>query len=528
MDNQTQINDFEQLLSRLSEGQLETSEVQRLGELIEADRPLRKQYLEYCQMHSLLRSEHGVLTACSTSSAAAEEDGQVSLRKPRISRSQSYWIAAAASLLVVAAGVSFLKLQHDRAPYRGAETAVLGRAVGARFAFGSSGELVPLAGSKLRQGVYELLDGLVEIDYPTGAVLDRTSSGHIRPRRWFVRSTRRWTNVGARAEAGHRLSDRSTGATVIDLGTDFGVQAVKDQESEVHVFHGEVLVDLHGEKGKSEDQLRLVTGEATRVDYSTGMPSGINMDEERFVRSLREETSPYARAVLKMSPAVYYRMEPTGDGTKLIDASGNGADATVHLGRASAPVWTTGKVGAALRLGGPAQQSYASVNKYPQATGDSISIVAWVYARSRPRWASIAKNWAGGDQDRGQFHFGLHLDSGELEAHIVDSSGAEITVRDSVPLPLNTWHHVAFVADGENLRLYRNGVEVDSKPYHELHRDPRIKALAIGTKLNLLGDCAGRARLQHVGRLPRRTVDFQSRSDACQVLELCELTNTSG
>ena len=29
---------------------------------IEADRPLRKQYLEYCQMHSLLRSEHGLVT----------------------------------------------------------------------------------------------------------------------------------------------------------------------------------------------------------------------------------------------------------------------------------------------------------------------------------------------------------------------------------------------------------------------------------------------------------------------------------
>jgi concanavalin A-like lectin/glucanase superfamily protein len=232
--------------------------------------------------------------------------------------------------------------------------------------------------------------------------------------------------------------------------------------------------------------------------------------------------------VLKLSPAVYYRMEPTGDGTKLIDASGNGADATVHLGRASAPVWTTGKVGAALRLGGPAQQSYASVNKYPQATGDSISIVAWVYARSRPRWASIAKNWAGGDQDRGQFHFGLHLDSGELEAHIVDSSGAEITVRDAVPLPLNTWHHVAFVADGDDLRLYRNGVEVDSKPYHKLHRDPRIKALAIGTKLNLLGDAPEERDFNMWDGCLDELSIFNHALTPAQVLELCELTNTSG
>jgi hypothetical protein len=117
-----------------------------------------------------------------------------------------------------------------------------------------------------------------------------------------------------------------------------------------------------------------------------------------------------------------------------------------------------------------------------------LSVVAWVYARSRPRWASIAKNWAGGANDRGQFHFGLREDSGELEAHIEDDSGTEITVHDREPLPLNAWYQVAFVADGSRLTLYRNGEEVDSRPYHHLHRDPRIKALAIGTKLNLEGD----------------------------------------
>jgi hypothetical protein len=81
----------------------------------------------------------------------------------------------------------------------------------------------------------------------------------------------------------------------------------------------------------------------------------------------------------------------------------------------------------------------------------------------------------------------LYEDGGELEAHIVDDSGTEISVRDRTPLPLNTWHHVAFVADGGVLRLYRNGIEVDSKPYLKLHRDSRIRALAIGTKLNRLG-----------------------------------------
>ena len=373
-------------------------------------------------------------------------------------------------------------------PVRGAETAVVSKAVGARFTYGSNGEATPVAGTPLRAGLYELLEGLVEIQYASGAIVvarapitfelvDRSSirlvdgqiSAHVpEPARGF------------RIEA--------PGATVIDLGTDFGVEAVKDQESEVHVFHGDVLVDLHGVKNKVEDRVHLVTGEATRIDYTTGMPSGINFDADRFVRSLRDEPSSYSRMVLQMQPAVYYRMEPTIDGAHLADVSGNGADATIHLGRAKAPVWTSGKIGSALRLGGPSQQTYASADEYPQASGDTLSVVAWVYARSRPRWASIAKNWAGGANDRGQFHFGLREDSGELEAHIEDDSGTEITVHDREPLPLNTWHQVAFVADGTRLTLYRNGEEIDSRPYRHLHRDPRIRALAIGTKLNLEGD----------------------------------------
>jgi hypothetical protein len=114
--------------------------------------------------------------------------------------------------------------------------------------------------------------------------------------------------------------------------------------------------------------------------------------------------------------------------------------------------------------------------------------VAWVYARSRPRWASIAKNWAGGDNNRGQFHFGLYQDDGDLEVHIEDDSGDEVIAREGVPLPLDQWHLVAFVADGSYLRLFRNGQQVAAKPYRGLHGNPQITALGIGTKLNLRGD----------------------------------------
>jgi hypothetical protein len=193
------------------------------------------------------------------------------------------------------------------------------------------------------------------------------------------------------------------------------------------------------------------------------------------------------------------------------------ADAKIEFGRARETVWAPGKIGLAFSLGGPGQETYASVPTYQQAEGDQLSVVAWVTARSRPRWASIAKNWAGAD-DRGQFHFGLFFDSGELEAHIEDSSGKEIIVKDSRPLPLHDWHHVAFVADGSMLRLYRNGREVSAAPYRKLHRDPRIKSLAIGTKLNLTGDALWDGRLDELAI-------FNHALSPVQIRELYELGN---
>ncbi len=487
MDDLNQQLDFERLLGQLTDGGLSQSEHQRLGVLIESDRMLRRRYLEYCQMHALLRSEHGLLTAWSTSAAQADEDILAFTHGWGFQvRRLLYWTAAA-SLLIIAVGITILGVNRERPPYRGAETAVLSKIVAARFDYGVNGEAIPIEGMRLRRGLYKLLNGLVEIEYKSGAVLvvrapatfELVNDGCVR-----LEDGQLAAHV-PEAATGFRIE--SPGATVIDLGTDFAVQAVRDKESEVHVFQGEVLVDLHGDKSKTAERLRLVTGEAARVDFLTGMPSGIDLNKQQFLCSLRGGASSYAQAILTMKPAVYYRMEPTSDGTQLIDTSGSGADAKIHFGRENMPVWTAGKVGAALTLGGPAQQTYASANQYPQAEGDTLSVVGWVYARSRPRWASIAKNWAGGDQNRGQFHFGLFEDSGELEAHIIDSSGKEIVIRDKIPLPLNTWHHVAFVADGTKLRLYRNGLEVDSQPYRELHRDTRIKALAIGTKLNLLG-----------------------------------------
>ena len=87
---------------------------------------------------------------------------------------------------------------------------------------------------------------------------------------------------GPRAEAATGFRVEIPNATVIDLGTDFAIEAVQGKKSEVHVFNGEVQINLRGSKTSGASPLHLTTGEATRIDYQTGMPSGIDLDEQRF------------------------------------------------------------------------------------------------------------------------------------------------------------------------------------------------------------------------------------------------------
>jgi hypothetical protein len=533
MTEQVDKQHFEALLSRLTDVGLDDVELQQLGRLIESDRTLRCQYLEYCQIHGMLRAEHGLLASWGVPEVETPPERRtINMMSWRARRMLALWGAAAAVVGIVAVGIWIYVVDENSVavkpshPYRGETVARLTNQLRAQFDYGPHGEATPVAGAAIAQGTYELESGIIEIEANSGAVLTIEAPAVFTladDRSIRIENGRLAAYVPKKA-IGFRVETAS--ATVVDLGTDFAVEAVTGKNSEVHVFNGEVRINLHGSKASSARPLHLTTGNATRIDFLTGMPSGIDLDEQRFLRRLEVEPRTYTHRVLEMRPVAYYPMEPAGDGTYLRDVAPHGVDATIGFGRASEPVWGPGKVGLAFALGGPAQQTYASAADYPQAEEDQLSVVAWVTARSRPRWASIAKNWAGAD-DWGQFHFGLYFDSGELEAHIQDGSGKEITVMDTRPLPLNVWHHVAFVADGSMLRLYRNGREVDSTGYRQLRSDPRIKALAIGTKLNLRGDAPEERDFNMWdGRLDELAI-FNHALTPDQVLELYELASAA-
>jgi len=163
-----------------------------------------------------------------------------------------------------------------------------------------------------------------------------------------------------------------------------------------------------------------------------------------------------------------------GAGSVAVDSSGHGNDGTVF-----GATWTAGILGGALEFDGI--DDYVIVSDYPKPES-TITVSAWVRADSRPTWASIAKNWA---TQKGSFHLGLYQDDGDLQVTIGEADEGTADVREGAasPFPVGSWQHVAFVADGSELRLYRNAVEVGSAPYDGTLKTTR-PGLGIGVKLN--------------------------------------------
>lgn len=87
--------ELEALLAALSDGTLDAAAKKRLSQILREHPDARQFYLDYCQMHALLQSAHGVLQALEAPSA--------------VRRRRGIWIAGAAALLLVAGGAVFLR-----------------------------------------------------------------------------------------------------------------------------------------------------------------------------------------------------------------------------------------------------------------------------------------------------------------------------------------------------------------------------------------------------------------------------------
>ena len=127
------------------------------------------------------------------------------------------------------------------------------------------------------------------------------------------------------------------------------------------------------------------------------------------------------------------------------------------------------------------------MDDFPKATDDHLTVSAWVMAsRWVCDWPQIVGNWG---FVPGQFHFGLFERDYDLAVKIMQRNGELLVVREENPrFPLGVWQHVAFVVDGTELRLYRNGREVATGQCRGLRPNSPIHSLGIGCKTTTSGD----------------------------------------
>ena len=456
-----------ELAERLRAGALADAEVAELETLLAETPGARETFAALAMLDVELRQAHGRFTP-----VVPKASRPASRFWPR----RTLWLPLAAGLVLAAvlAGQRWPWLE----PAAGAVTATVSNGSGAVLL--RNHRVVPVAiGAPVSRGELELRSGLLELTYPSGVVIVIEA-----PARFDLRDANTlWLaqgNLSARAPGqASGFTVETPSARIVDLGTEFGVSAAA-ASSEVHVFKGMVLVTNRD----VPDPLRLTENCASRIDTQTHTPVGIAYEPGRFVRTFEERASEFARQLRALDPVAYYRMRITPEATLLRDVSAHHLDGVIVPG-SSQSTTVTGRIGAGLRLGGPATQSYAVVRDFPKAPTPALTVCAWVRADSRPRWASIAKHWAkdGGRNGGGQFHFGLWHDDGSLEVHVHDAARREVGVRETEPLPIGEWQFVAFTLDGATLRLYRNGREVAAAPCRGLSSSAP-NGLGIGVKLD--------------------------------------------
>ncbi|MCO6047777.1 FecR domain-containing protein [Aeoliella sp. ICT_H6.2] len=164
-------------------------------------------------------------------------------------------------------------------------------------------------GARLMPGPVRLDDGMAEIALDGGArvilegpvSLDLLSSGRVRLTQGRMVAQVPEEAIGFTVSAG--------GASIVDLGTEFGIDMQREGDFGVHVLDGEVALKL---KERAEP---LLAGSARAVDASGLVSREIEADRHTFIR--RVPASSYELAILKSRPTAFWRLNEFSNETSV-------------------------------------------------------------------------------------------------------------------------------------------------------------------------------------------------------------------
>jgi hypothetical protein len=154
-----------------------------------------------------------------------------------------------------------------------------------------------VVGAKLTPGApVELREGLSEIEFTNGTRVVLQGPAVFEPRGLNAAFLREGSLVADVSRGAKGFSIQTPLATVVDLGTEFGVSVAPDGKEEAHVFKGEVEIET-GRAGtpKARPPRRIHAGEAAQIrlakDGKTVRTKEIVSEPDRFVRRVPPDTN---------------------------------------------------------------------------------------------------------------------------------------------------------------------------------------------------------------------------------------------
>ncbi|MCM8535025.1 MAG: FecR domain-containing protein [Lentisphaeraceae bacterium] len=433
--------EFEKLLSAMAERALTDDEFSRLNALLLENSSWVEEYYDHCHIQALLEDQNGKLASSEDLSklfnATEEELPQTKAQPHKIKEPVKFpsWLYSLAACIAIGFTIFMLTGKASQG-----NLAVLQSGINAGITTLDGRDVLP--GDEMGEGTYELKKGIAELKYKGNikVVIEGPASfKFVDDKEIFLNSGK----VYAATPPGTKRFTISTPKAVFnDLGTEFAVEYFDEQDVRLFVFKGKV-------QAISEDgsEKLLTAGQGLRLESKSGKIKSLKVREDYFVTQLPDLKKPYQQLIAGYSPVVYLPMDKSGS-NQFYNYS---AFLPGTLKTTKGDV-TKGKIGDAFRS---KPNNYLEVGDYPKAT-DSLTVMTWLKIDEGGNGV-VARN---GD-DKGQFK--LYLDEGRLMAVMHDRHGSKVTVGTSTALATGVWHHVAFVFNGQNVKIYQNAKLVAAK-----------------------------------------------------------------
>jgi len=483
-------NELEGVLASMGTDAFDSDANQRLEVLLGESDEARRIYLEHCQMHAMLHQ--------STLLAAfhAEKPQSVHVQSRRMRGSFARWtgvaVAASAVFIIGLATAKFFRDDPgkvDSAPESG--IAYVEKIEGSAWL--DESELVQ--GANVSSGTVRVEVGAISLRFGNGTTLLVEGPTELSIDNDMQISLRHGKVAARVSEDAHGFTVLGPDSAVVDLGTEFAM-VVKDGESWVEVYDGEVDVALLNEDGHAWKSRQLTASGPVRIDARNGRiideaPAVAMPRFSEFSLEGLEVPVAYVDAVLKGKPVHYWRFEESSDGP-VADIAGDAVatlegGARIHNHSLYLPPGITD------RPRGQREHGFVSVSEPSSSLANGeFTLEAWVKPAFFQRRSLIDIRHGGPRSPSQTILYSLNLLSSQQQAVYPSETfrftaslwsygeSGEVCAFSEARYRPDSWQHVVAVRHDDRIELYLNGKSAQAVPMPPITSDPLPSTISIG------------------------------------------------